>query len=147
MNIIIPIIAGILFALGGDGRIPFLFIKGWNAKLWRWLGIGLLIGILGCIVKHSFVPLLCIPAYYLATNIPYGEKSWLNFLGEYGKFALAGLLLGSCSFILLPFGLACLQVVLSGVSFVVLKFLDDKNLIKNPWVELLWGFFATICLI
>ena len=91
--------------------------------------------------------LLAIPAYFIATNTPYGEKSWLNFLGEYGKFALAGLLLGSCSFILLPFGLAVFQSVLSAISFLVIKILDEKDIIKNPYVEFLRGFFATICLI
>ena len=144
MRILIPFICALLYRAGGTDQWQWCKI---NQKLWRWLGIGLLIGILGCIVKHSFVPLLCIPAYYLATNIPYGEKSWLNFLGEYGKFALAGLLLGSCSFILLPFGLAVLQSLLSTISFVVIKILDDKDIIKNPYVEFLRGFFATILLI
>ena len=93
----------------------------------------------------SWISLLAIPAYWIATSaFPYGEKSWLNFLGERGKFFAVGLALGLCSFIVLPFGLALSQSLLSGISFVAVKVLDDKDILKNPWVELARGFLGTI---
>lgn len=129
--ILIPIISALLYALGGQVN-----------KWFRW-GIGLPIAAIGLLTGHGWMSLLAIPAYYLTTNIPYGENSWLNFLGEYGKFFVAGLGLGLCSFILLPFGLALSQSILSSISFVVIKVLDNGDVIKNPWVELLRGFMGT----
>lgn len=143
---LIPIISGLSYALGGDGRIPYLFIPGANAKLWRWL-MGIPIAIIGVLHLH-FWAILAIPAYLIATNVfVYGENSWLNFLGEWGKFFVAGFVLGSCSFILLPFGLALSQSILSGISFLVIKYFDDKGVIGNPFVEFLRGLSGTILLI
>ena len=51
MRILIPFICAALFALGGYGKIPFLFIKGWNAKLWRWL-MG---GFIGLLLWHGVI--------------------------------------------------------------------------------------------
>ena len=132
MNIIIPFVSTLLYWLGGQRN-----------KWYRWL-MGIPIAIIGIFTYHYWA-IFAIPTYWVATSaFPYGEKSWLNFLGEYGKFFVVGLVLGSCSFILLPFGLALLQSLLSGISFLILKILDDKDIVKNPYQELLRGFFGTI---
>ena len=126
--ILIPFAAGLFYWLGGQVN-----------KWFRW-GMGLPIALIGFLTGHSWVSFMAIPAYWFATSaFPYGEKSWLNFLGEYGKFFVVGLALGACSFILLSWPLAVLQTLLSGISFLVMKYLDDKDILKNPWQELLRG--------
>jgi len=139
MKFLIPIISAVLFRCGGTDQWKWCPL---NQKIWRmfigipislfvwghWLQIGLIIG------AYATIPFI----------FKYGEKSWLNFLGEYGKFFISGLSLGLCSFTFLSFGFALLQSLVSGISFMAIKFLDDKNIIKNPYVELLRGFSGTI---
>lgn len=74
----------------------------------------------------------------------YGVKSWLNFLGEYGKFFVCGLALGAAPAYVLGLKWGILQTVIGGIGFVVIKYLDDKGIVKNPWVERLRGFVGTI---
>lgn len=140
----IGLISAISYALGGDGRIPYLGIKGFNAKLWRWL-MGIPIGVVYGLIHHQWICIITATiAYLLATMLPYGEKSYLNFLGEKGKFIFCGLAFGACSFTMLPVGWALLQTLLGGLSFYLIKVFDDDGVIGNPWVELLRGFFGAI---
>lgn len=89
--------------------------------------------------------LTCIVTYYVATAVfKYGEKSWLNFLGEYGKFFVCGLALGAAPWALLGLKWGILQALIGGIGFVIIKILDDKGKVKNPWVERLRGFIAAI---
>lgn len=131
----IPIISAILYLIGGQIWKPA-----------RWL-MGIPIAIVG-VYHQCFWAILAIPAYWVATSaFPYGEKSWLNFLGERGKFFVAGLVFGLCSFTYLSLPFALSQSILSAVSFLILKILDDKDMLKNPWQELLRGLLGTICYI
>lgn len=128
----IPLISAICFLIGGQWWKPA-----------RWL-MGIPITVIGVFHLHYWA-ILAIPAYWIATSaFPYGEKSWLNFLGEYGKWLVVGLVLGACSFVLLPLWLGVLQSLLSAVSFGLLHWLDEKNIVKNPFQELLRGFCGTI---
>lgn len=142
MRFLIPIIAALLYRAGGADQWKWCPL---NQHWWRWL-MGVAIGLCEW---HGWLNYgFTIGAYFIATNaFPYGEKSWLNFLGEYGKFAVAGLAVGLCSFVLLPLWLAVLQSLLSALSFVLLHYLDKKDVIKNPWQELLRGFMGTILFI
>ena len=138
---LIPIIAGVLFRMGGTDQWKWCFI---NQKVWRWLGIGIFLGVTFAIIRHSWIPLLAIPSYAIAIQAaPYGEKSWLNFLGEYGKYAICGIAFGLASApILGNAGIA--EAILSGCGFALLHWLDEKNIVKNPWQEVLRGVAGTI---
>ena len=132
----IPIAAGILYALGGDGRMSFLFIKGFNAKLWRWL-LGAFIGLLLWQGWTNYG--LCIGSYFLATQMPYGENSWLNFMPKWAKYAVCGFAMGLASWALLGLIVGLLQAVLGALAFVVILYLDEKGIIHNPFVEFFRG--------
>jgi len=137
---VIPIISGFLYRFGGTKQWKWCIL---NQKLWRYL-IGWY-GIYYAFTCHNWKYALTVVAYPIAVGkFAYGENSWLNFLGPYGKFFVSGLAFGSCSFILLPFGRALLQSLLSGLSFVAIKYLDDRKIIINPVVEWLRGFMGTI---
>ena len=71
-------------------------------------------------------------------------NSYLNFLGENGKFFFCGLVFGLSS--IPAFGLlhGVIQGIVSAFVFLIVKILDDKDIVKNPWVERLRGFFGTI---
>ena len=81
---IIPVMAGVLYALGGNVN-----------KWWRWL-MGLPIGGIWFLVTHRYETLLCIATYWIATSaFPYGEKSWLNkYFSEGEKWAICGIVFG-----------------------------------------------------
>ena len=142
ISIFIPIICGILYRIGGTDQWEWCPI---NQKLWRWLGIGIFIGIIYAIKLHSWIPLLSIIAYAFAIQIgQYGKSSWLNFLGEWGKFSACGLALGLASIVILGPIVGLIQGIVGVVSFLIIKFLDDNDIIKNPWVELARGGFGCI---
>ena len=140
--ILVPIISAILFRLGGCGKddrfLPFMRPPTpIAAKIWRW-GMGLPIALLtGCY--------WLIPAYFIVTNcMPYGEKSWLNFLGRDGKWITYGLSFGACSFFCLPFGYGLIAALLGGLSFWgLMKWSNDYGL-NHAWVEVGFGFLGTI---
>lgn len=162
MTWLIPLISSFCFRSGGVGKddrfLPFMKPPTpWANKWWRW-GIGIPIGIVtGC--------WWLIPAYLIVTNcMPYGEKSWLNFLGRDLKWLIYGLAFGSCSFFCLPFGLALTNTLLGAVSFWGLmklsndgmsgdwygRWKDDSYWRNRIWyldhslVELCFGFIATV---
>jgi hypothetical protein len=85
-----------------------------------------------------------IPTYYIATAaFKYGEKSWLNFLGEDGKFVVCGVAMGLAGAPVL-FWWAILQGVVSGAGWYYIRVLDEAGKLKNPWVEVARGFVGTI---
>ena len=134
MQNLIPLITAILNRLGGADQVAWIPFK---MKWFRWLGIGAVIGL----IYHSWLPVF---TYYIATNIPYGEKSWLNFLGEYGKFAVCGALLGLASIVVLGPVWGVIQAIVGAVAWVVIKYLDDNGEIVNPLTELARGLGASI---
>jgi hypothetical protein len=139
MKYLIPFVSAFAYRMGGTDQWKWCFL---NQKIWRmFIGIPISFLIWGHWVQMGLVIL----AYATIPFIfKYGEKSWLNFLGEYGKFFVSGLSFGACSFIVLPLWFAVSQTILSGISFLAIKWLDDKNIVKNPWVELLRGFMGTL---
>ena len=140
MRILIPFICATLFALGGYGKIPFLFIKGWNAKLWRWL-MG---GFVGLLLWHGVITFgLLLLTYWLATSVfGYGDKSILTkFLSQNMTHFASGVFYGLASFPLLGWW-AILMALISGIAF----YLVEKFKISNPYAELLRGGVGS-CLI
>lgn len=142
MILLTPIIAGLLYRAGGTDQWTWCPL---NQKWWRWL-MGIPIGLISFLFYHNWIviPLAGI-AYYIATAaFKYGAKSWLNFLGEEGKFAMCGLAFGACAFTVTHWYWALIQTIVSGLCFWFIKVLDDKKIIQNPWVEFLRGFLGTM---
>jgi hypothetical protein len=146
LKIIIPFLSGFLYRAGGADQTPWLPI----CQKWvRWL-MGIPVGFLFTIgiVPWNIVAIttvLCGITYYIATAaFKYGEKSWLNFLGEYGKFTVCGLAFGLAAIPAIGIVAGIIQGIVSAIGFLTIKILDDKNIVKNPWVERLRGFFGTI---
>jgi hypothetical protein len=139
LNIIVPFAASFLYRAGGTVQWPWCPI---NQKLWRWL-MGGIIGLL--IWKASFIYIATIASYFIATNIfSYGEKSpILKHLSKPLRFLVSGLMFGLASIPLIGLQLGLLQGLFSSCAFLVLMYLDDTNIIKNPWQELLRGFLGT----
>ena len=131
--ILIPVISALLYLAGGQ-------IK----NIYRWL-MGVPIFLIAILTGHSWFSIFAILTYWLATSaFPYGEKSWLNFLGEWGKFAVCGLVMGLASIVVLGWLVGLIQGIVGLIAFVVIKYLDDNGIMKNPWVELCRGFFGTV---
>lgn len=129
---IIPFISAGLYLAGGQ----------WN-KWYRW-GMGIPIALTGAVVGHSWIPLLCIPTYFIATNaFSYGDKMWTTKLfGKWASMIISGVALGAASAPVLAWW-AIPQAIFGGLAFGLLKWLDDTNKLKNPWQELLRGFLGT----
>lgn len=146
LKILIPFLAAFLYRAGGADQWQWCPL---NQKWWRWL-MGIPIGFLFTIGTTPWnivfvTTILCGITYYIATAaFKYGEKSWLNFLGEDGKFAVCGLVFGLASIpaIGVEFGLS--QGLISMMGFLAIKVLDDNEMIKNPWIERLRGFVGTM---
>jgi len=140
MIILIPFICAALFAVGGYGKIPFLFIKGWNAKLWRWL-MG---GFIGLLLWHGVITFgLLLLTYWLATSVfGYGDKSILNkFLSQNMTHMVSGIMFGLASAPILLFWSIPLAIISGGVFYLI-----EKYKINNPYAELLRGGLGT-CLL
>lgn len=132
-----PIISSILYLVGGQW---------WKPARW-FMGLPIsLIYIWGKWTMESLIIIvLTTAAYWIATSaFPYGEDSWLNFLGEELKFVVCGIVFGIASFAILSITGMIFQAVISGLCFWFIKVLDDNDVIKNPWVELLRGFCGTV---
>lgn len=129
---IIPIVSAICYLIGGQWWKPA-----------RWF-LGVPIAYIVGLKTQSVWPILCVLTYWGALScFPYGCKSWLNPLGEWVKFAICGLVFGLASFPVLGLW-AIAQGIVAMVSFLVIKYLDDKGIIGNPWVELLRGLTGTV---
>ena len=140
--ILIPIISGALYLVGGQWWKPA-----------RWI-MGIPIGVIGAFHIFStthhihYWMILALPSYWVATSaFPYGDNSWLNIFGEWGKWAICGLALGLASIVVLNPILAILQGIVGAIGFVVLHWLDEKNIVKNPFQEILRGVIGTIVFI
>ena len=140
MNFLIPIICGIMYRMGGSDN-PYLGVKFFNYRAM----IGIFVGTYFTLTLHSWIPLICILTYWFQP--PYGDKSYLNFLGEWGKFAFVGFIFGVSS---TPIWVAAgmwwmglVQGAVSAIVYTIVRYLDEKNIIKNPWVEFLRGVGGT----
>ena len=99
---------------------------------------GIPMGILGCVVMHSPIPLLAILSYFIATEFGYGENNWLTkLLGNLGAITFCGVAFGLASIPILGlWGL--LQGLLSGGVWYYLAKKD--GVINEPWV----GIFRSL---
>ena len=138
LRCLIPFLSGFLYRAGGADQWQNCPIK---QKLWRSF-IGIPIGIFFAFYNQSLIPLLCILTYWFQP--PYGENSYLNFLGENGKFATCGFVFGLSSIPAVGLQYGLIQAFFSAFMFTVIKIMDDEEIVKNPWVERLRGFFGTI---
>lgn len=134
--------------------IPFacsgLYILGGQVnKLFRWLGIGILVGSFYAWTRHTPLPLLSIVSYYIATNVfSYGDNAPMTkIFGRWISMALAGLTYGLASIFVVGWIWALIQGIVAMVCFLVIKYYDDKGTIHNPFVELARGFLGTVVLI
>jgi hypothetical protein len=84
--------------------------------------------------------------YFLATNVcSYGDKSpAFKSLSKGLKFALSGFAYGLAPIFILGVSNGLLQAFIAMLGFYVIYILDESNIIKNPWVELLRGVVGTI---
>lgn len=132
MQLLIPFLSSILYLMGGQIN-----------KLFRWL-MGIPIAIIGIFMLKPWA-ILCVLTYFIATNVfSYGENNWTTKLfGPWVSMGLAGFTLGAASAPVLAW-MAIPQAIIGCVAFLVLKYLDDKDILKNPWQELLRGFTGTI---
>src|SRR5574343_1406173 len=119
MTILIPIICAILFWLGGRDQMKVPF----NQKLFRWVGIGLFMGMLQPLIAGIYTAV----AYFVATNvIGYGEKHPLRkWLGKDFQFVTYGFCFGTAS--LFALGLFWVpQAILAALcSWLALKWSND----------------------
>jgi hypothetical protein len=143
--ILLPVLCGLMYRWGGADQ--WEQIKPFKQSIIRSL-IGVPVGLTFMLIAQNEWPLLCVLTYFWQP--PYGEKSYLNFLGEYGKFAVCGFVFGISSIpVWIGLGhwwVGLIQGIISALAYVIIKCLDDKNIVKNPWVERLRGYFGT-CLI
>jgi len=56
---------------------------------------------------------------------------------------ISGFAYGLASIVVLGVWLGLLQAIIGCVSFLILKWLDDKEVLKNPWQELFRGALGT----
>ena len=130
--ILIPFISGVCFLIGGQWWKPA-----------RWL-MGIPIAIIGVFHLHYW-SILCVPTFWVATScFPYGDSSWLNIFGEYGKWAACGFVFGLASIPILGIFFGVMQGIVGAIAFTGLHWLDERNIVKNPFQELLRGFVGTV---
>lgn len=139
---ILSILSGIFYRIGGADH-PDWLPKWFSQKLFRTVGIGLLVGITFAIKNHSLFPLLCAGTYFLPDCFPYGEKSWMKIKDEY-KFLINGVAFGLASFPAVTLFICILNALISGLCFWFLYVLDSNDKLKNPWVEALRGICGTL---
>lgn len=126
-----------------------LYLAGGQLNKWfRW-GIGVPISVFGFLSGHGIISILAIPTYFIATNaFSYGEKMiWTKLFGKWVSMGLSGLAFGLASIPVLGWFWGVIQGIVGMVSFLVLKWLDDTERLKNPWQELCRGLLGTICYI
>jgi len=128
LHVLIPFISAILFRLGGWGQWPFLWLPWANPKLWRWIGIGLLISV----IFGTLWPLI---AYFIATNVfSYGDNHPLTKLFGRFNWFISGFMFGLASLAVLTPLLALLQGLLGGVSFYALMKLSNDGIKYNTGI-------------
>lgn len=130
----IPFISSALYLVGGQ----------W-LKLARWL-IGLPIFVMALICGYPWYSIFAVLTYFLATNIfSYGDKMWTSKLfGRWISMGLSGLTFGLASIPVVGIERGIIQGIIGMIGFLVLKWLDDTDRLKNPWQELGRGFIGTV---
>ena len=130
---LIPFISSICYLIGGQG---------W--KIARWL-IGLPIFIIAIICGYPWYSIFAVLTYFIATNVfSYGDNMWTTkLLGKWASFVLSGFMFGLASVSVLRWELCLLQAFLGAIFFSILKYLDDNEIVKNPFQEFLRGFVGT----
>ena len=139
LNYLIPPVAGILFRVGGTDQWKWCPL---NQKLWRWL-MGIVIGLL--LWKGYILYSITIASYFLATNLfGYGDKTpILKYLPKPLRFFVSGLMFGLASIPLIGWRIGLVQGFFGGFTFLALMYLDDADILKNPWQELFRGSLGT----
>ena len=132
--IIIPIVSSICYLLGGQVN-----------KLFRWL-MGIPIFFIAIFNGAPWYSIFVVLTYLLATNVfSYGDNNWTSKLfGRWISMGLAGLTFGLASIPILGVTIGVIQGVVGLVAFLVLKWLDDTERLKNPWQELFRGLLGTV---
>ena len=110
--------------------------------------VGIPIAIISIICGHSYLTgLALVISYIVATQFGYGENNWLTkLLGNRGAITFCGMAMGLASWPILGFN-AVFQASIAGGAWLILAILDDGDKLKEPWIGLLRGLSATICLI
>jgi hypothetical protein len=105
--------------------------------------MGIPIGICGAAALKSWVPLLCVVTYFLATWVfGYGDNNrWTKWIGKRWAITLTGIALGLASAPILHYWSMLAGLVSGGVFYYV-----DKKQLQEPWVAILRGAAGTICL-
>lgn len=161
----IPLISAFCFRSGGVGKndrfLPFMKPPTpWANKWWRWVGIGIASAVFGLLIGRGAISFLSILTYFLVTNCcPYGEKSWLNFLGREGKWIAYGAIFGLASLPVLGWLAISQTMIASSAFFFLMKLSNDGVVITPPdgcngvvkeWfldqsiVEALFGFLGCV---
>ena len=132
--VLVPVISSILYMLGGQVN-----------KWYRWL-LGIPIAVIALLTHHSWISVFAILTYFIATNFfSYGEKMiWTKLFGPWGSMALSGFAFGLASYCVLTPILGMLQTIIATTAFLVIKWLDDNDIVKAPLVEVLRGLLGTV---
>ena len=128
MIYLVPAVSAVLYALGGQYN-----------KWFRWA-----MGIPIALMTNNNI-LFVFLTYFIATNLfSYGENMWTTkLLGKWASFVLSGFMFGLASVSVLRWELCLLQAFLGAIFFSILKYLDDNEIVKNPFQEFLRGFVGT----
>lgn len=109
--------------------------------------MGIPIAMIAVVFFKSLSPAWCILTYLIACEFGYGDNNPLtHLLGKRGAITFCGVALGLASFPIT--GLYCLLGgVISGVSFYGLAVLDDKDILKEPFIGIFRGLAGSILLL
>lgn len=131
---LIPIVASIFYLIGGQGL-----------KIARWL-VGLPIFFIAIFSGADWYAVFAVFTYWGATSIfSYGDNMWTSKLfGRWVSMGISGLMFGLASIPILGLWLGLAQGIFSMIAFLILKYLDDTDKLKNPFQELLRGFLGTL---
>ena len=134
------LVSGIAMYVKGECQTKLL---GYPYKEFKY-AMGIPIGILGCVLLHSWWPLLCVLTYFGACEIGYGINNPLTkIVGQTAAVVIHGTVLGLALYPIL--GWVCiLSGMVSGLSFYVIRVADDAGKIKEPWVGILRSLSALI---
>jgi len=130
----IPIVSAILYLVGGQW---------W--KIARWVLIGAFIFFISIFNGYPWWSISAVLTYLIATNVfSYGDKMWTSkIFGRWVSMGISGFMFGLASIVVLGIGFGILQAIIGLIGFLVLKWLDDTDKLKNPWQELCRGFIGT----
>lgn len=135
--ILIPFVASACYLIGGQ-----------YLKIIRWL-MGIPIFFIAIFNGASWYSIFSVLTYFLATNVfSYGDNMWTSKLfGRWISMGISGLAFGLASIPILGLTWGVSQGIFSMFAFLVLKYLDDTDKLKNPFQELLRGFLGTFLFI